>query len=290
MINVAEALKTMKTSLLGYDKENVQVLIKDLLDEFEQEENEETAHLKEQNRLLQRNLKETSERLHLVTQQFKLLTDKMDKMTEAVGRGTEYSRERDRELEAFHKKEEELDSLHARAVEEAKEEKQKLLCGIDEERKEMLKAAGIEYDRLILQGQKEREQLIREADEYRASVFLQTEEVEAVLEQLETQLQPLLVLKSRLAEMNRRSEADHENDRNLPAPEEDLVPVEDWNVSEEPDIVEAGNESEEDRSVSETGDESGLVEAGNESKEDRSVSDNGKEPDIVEAGNESEKQ
>ena len=132
----------------------------------------------------------------------------------------------------------------------------------------MLKAAGIEHERLILQGQKEREQLIREADEYRASVFLQVEEVEAVLEQLETQLQPLLVLKSRLAEMNRRSGADRENDRNLPVQEEDLVPLEDWNVSKEPDTVKAGNES----------------------KEDRSVSENGKEPDLVEAGNESEKQ
>ena len=141
MINVTEELERMKSSLWGYDKELVQILIKDLLAECEQEASEETGRLREQNHQLKGNLKETQERLRMVSQQFEQLTERLDKMTEAVGKGTEYSRERDRELEAFHKKEEELDTLHAKAVEEAQEEKQRFLSGLAQEREQMMQAA-----------------------------------------------------------------------------------------------------------------------------------------------------
>ena len=74
MINVTEELERMKSSLWGYDKELVQILIKDLLAECEQEASEETGRLREQNHQLKGNLKETQERLRMVSQQFEQLT------------------------------------------------------------------------------------------------------------------------------------------------------------------------------------------------------------------------
>ncbi len=208
MLNITEELEKMKSSLWGYDKESVQLLIKELLESCEQEAEHEHTRLLDQNRQLQAKLQETKERLKFVTQQFETLMEKLDKMTAALEQETEYSRERDKELEAFHKKEEELNALHTKALEEAKAAKKQLLADVDHDKESLIEEGKKEYNRLVAQGREEQEQLLEEGRNYKKMIIKRYETMEGILKKLKEELYPAICLGDDLSAEKEKLEID----------------------------------------------------------------------------------
>ena len=165
MRSISEELSELKTSLWGYDKEAVQLLIRQILLENEEELEKETSKLIKQNRSLELELNESRERLELMTKQFEHLSEKLDRMTEVMGKGTEYSKERDQELREFHKKETEIETLYEKAQQEAMAERDRLLADVEKEQEALMEQAQAERNALIEEGKARKQQLIQEGME-----------------------------------------------------------------------------------------------------------------------------
>ena len=165
MRSISEELSELKTSLWGYDKEAVQLLIRQILLENEEQLEKETSKLIKQNRSLELELNESRERLELMTKQFEHLSEKLDRMTEVMGKGTEYSKERDQELREFHKKETEIETLYEKAQQEAMAERDRLLADVEKEQEALMEQAQAERNALIEEGKARKQQLIQEGME-----------------------------------------------------------------------------------------------------------------------------
>lgn len=179
MRSISEELSELKTSLWGYDKEAVQLLIRQILLENEEQLEKETSKLLKQNRSLELELNESRERLEMMTGQFEHLSEKLDKMTEAMGKGTEYSKERDQELREFHKKETEIETLYEKAQKEAQAERERLLADVEKEQAVLMEQAQAERDHLIEEGQARKQQLIQEGMEEKQHLEEEMEQLKA---------------------------------------------------------------------------------------------------------------
>lgn len=174
-MDIVNKLEELKTGFRGYDKEAVHTFMLEILRECEQNKDRSMEELIRQNQTLQTELKESKERLRDIKDQNMELLKNMSSMTEAVGKGTDYTRERDRELDEYRKKEKDIDELlektrqeaqaeHDRILEEAVARKNSLLADVKAEKAELLSGARAEAQELVRKAREEAERLQSEAE------------------------------------------------------------------------------------------------------------------------------
>ena len=174
-MDIVKKLEELKTGFRGYDKEAVHTFIQEILRECEQDKDSSMAELVRQNQTLQTEVKESKERLQDIKDQNMELLKNMNSMTEAVGKGTDYTRERDRELDEYRKKEKDIEELlektrqeaqveHDRILEEVVARKNSLLADVEAEKAELLSGARAEAQELVRKAREEAERLQQEAE------------------------------------------------------------------------------------------------------------------------------
>lgn len=183
MRSITEELEKLKTSMFGYEKEATQVLIRELLQEYDDEKQKELEKLWKEKQVLQLELSRSKESQSLLQSQFDNLFEKMEKMSEAMEKNAEYTKSQDQKLEAFYKKETEIKTLHEKATEEAKAEKEQLLSGVTEEKKRLIHSGETEKDRLVREGEELKQQLIEEGKEQKQRLEKEAQSLEQSLKE-----------------------------------------------------------------------------------------------------------
>lgn len=162
-MDVVKKLEELKTGFRGYDKEAVHTFIQEILRECEQDKNNSMAELVRQNQTLQTEVKEGKERLQDIKDQNMELLKNMTSMTEAVGKGTDYTRERDRELDEYKKKEKDIEELLDKTRREAQAEHDRILKSVEEKKSRLLADAEAEKVALLSRARAEAEEIVRRA-------------------------------------------------------------------------------------------------------------------------------
>ena len=174
-MDILKELDEVKNTLWGLDKAAVQDFIGEILKECEKDKDNSMSDLVRQNQTLQTELKECKDHLQDLKEQNRELLKNMGSMSEAVEKGTEYTRERDRELDEYKKREKEIETLledtrkeayeeRSRILEEAEAKRSSLLEGVEEEKAALLSGAKKEADEILQKARAEADCLNQEAD------------------------------------------------------------------------------------------------------------------------------
>lgn len=163
-MDIAKSLDELKPALVGgYDKTAVHDLMEKILVECQEESQKEISGLKAENSRLEaenRGYKEQNDRL---TGQFETLTKSMQKMTATMEKEAEYTKGRDKELEAYYRKEEELNHSLEQVREEAEKEKSRILEEAEQERKKLLEETQNERTNILNHAEEEKNALLQGA-------------------------------------------------------------------------------------------------------------------------------
>ena len=163
-MELEKSLNELKTSIVGgYSKESVQNLIERIILECQEDIQKELAGLKEQNSRLEAENRGYKERNEFLTTQYEELSKSMQKMTETMEKEADYKQKRDKELEIFYRKEEELNHGLNRVQEAAEAEKSRILEEAEQEREKLLEEARNEHDQILKAAEEEKESLLQDA-------------------------------------------------------------------------------------------------------------------------------
>lgn len=157
-------LDEVKTSFRGYDRDEMMLYIKDLLHYFDQEKKDEMQKLIEQNSRLQADLEDARSHEAELKERYDALLVRFEKLSDAMSENTRHTVERDAQLDEFHRKQDEIDSLMERTRQEAAAEKEKLL-----------KDADIQCRMLIAGAEENKKKIEEEAEKLRDEMLYKTE-------------------------------------------------------------------------------------------------------------------
>lgn len=249
-MDIAKELDELKTSIMGFDKVAVHNFIKEILQECEQDKASSMAELVRQNQTLQTELKESKEHLQDLKEQNRELLKNMSSMTEAVGKGTEYTRERDRELDEYKKKEKDIEELlektrqeaqveHDRILEEVVARKNSLLADVEAEKAELLSGARAEAQELVRKAREEADRLQQEAETSYQELLERSVRVRKYLDEMKNRMMLLFFweeehLDAELEEAGVQIKASEEPD----VEEENLATEQDAESAEAPEPAE----------------------------------------------------
>lgn len=90
MTDIANDLENIKISLLGYDKEQILLYLKEVLQQCEEEKQKEMSQLLEQNQKLQMQCAQAKEMQNQLQQQYDRLLKQMQEMTAVLGQSMQY--------------------------------------------------------------------------------------------------------------------------------------------------------------------------------------------------------
>ncbi len=249
-MDIVKKMEELKTGFRGYDKEAVHTFIQEILRECEQDKDSSMAELVRQNQTLQTEVKESKERLQDIKDQNMELLKNMNSMTEAVGKGTDYTRERDRELDEYRKKEKDIEELlektrqeaqveHDRILEEVVARKNSLLADVEAEKAELLSGARAEAQELVRKAREEADRLQQEAETSYQELLERSVRVRKYLDEMKNRMMLLFSweeehLDAELEEAGVQIKASEEPDME----EENLVEEQDAESAEAPEPAE----------------------------------------------------
>lgn len=165
-MELEKSLNELKTSIVGgYSKESVQNLIERIILECQEDIQKEVSGLKADNNRLAAENRSYKEQNELLTGQFETLTRSMEKMTQTMEKEAEYTKGRDKELEGFYRREEELNQSLCQVREEAEKEKSRILEEAEQERKKLLEQANHERTNILKCAEEEKKALLQDAKE-----------------------------------------------------------------------------------------------------------------------------
>ena len=165
-MDLKQSLDALKPALVGgYNKDAVYNLMEQLLTECREESLKEISELKAENSRLEAEHRGYKEKNELMTGQFEELSKSMQKMTTAMEKESDYKQKRDKELEGFYRKEEELNNSLSQVREEAEKEKARILEEAEQERKKLLEQAQNERTNILKYAEEEKSSLLQDAKE-----------------------------------------------------------------------------------------------------------------------------
>lgn len=208
MRDYMKALDAVSTSFRGYNKEEMMLYIKKLLQSCDEDKMESLDKLIEQSDSLRKELEESRKREDMLRSQYDALLERFEKLSETVSQTAKYSALRDAQLDEFHRKQDEIENLLTAAREEAAKEKESLLADAREECHKLLELA-----------EEKRKQKMARADEYLLVVREKAEEenrkaqektqiLEDELAQMAERLKPILFPEEAMAEPDQDSRSD----------------------------------------------------------------------------------
>lgn len=242
-MDIVKKLEELKTGFRGYDKEAVHTFIQEILRECEQDKDSSMAELVRQNQTLQTEVKESKERLQDIKDQNMELLKNMNSMTEAVGKGTDYTRERDRELDEYRKKEKDIEELLEKTRQEANEERirilaeveakrSSLLTDVETEKADLLSGARAEAEAIVEKARAEADHMRQEADQTYQELLERSIRVRKYLDEMKNRMMMLLSWEEEHLDAELK-----EADVQINAPEESVV--EEENLAKEQDAESA---------------------------------------------------
>lgn len=191
-MDIAKSLEELKTALVGgYDKAAVHDLLEKVIVECQEDSQKEITELKAKNSRLEADVQGYQKRNELLTGQFEALSESMKKMTTAMEKETDYTQRRDKELEAFYRKEEELNNRLGQVREEAEKEKAQILEEAQQERTKLLQQARSECDEILKYAETEKETLLCSAKEEQSQLLERSVRIRKNLEEWKEKMQEL---------------------------------------------------------------------------------------------------
>ena len=159
-------LDEVKSSFRGYDRDEMMLYIKDLLHYCDQEKKDEMQKLIEQNSRLQADLDDARSHETELKERYDALLVRFEKLSDAMSENTRHTVERDAQLDEFHRKQDEIDSLMERTRQEAAAEKEKLLKDADIECRMRIAAADENRKKIEAETEKFREEMLYKTEKY----------------------------------------------------------------------------------------------------------------------------
>lgn len=196
-------LDELKISFRGYDKEEVMIYIKELLQHCEKEKKKEMEKLLDQNRQLQEDLKEARNQKVAMKEQYDALLQRFEKISDVMSENTKYTAERDAKLDEFQRKQDMIETLVEQARRDAEKEKELVLSDTKKECSRMLEEADKKKEQIIANANDFQTKMAEKAESYvqlakeRAEkenfkVRRETEYMRRELEELAKRLEPIL--------------------------------------------------------------------------------------------------
>lgn len=196
-------LDELKISFRGYDKEEVMIYIKELLQHCEKEKKKEMEKLLDQNRQLQEDLKEARNQKVAMKEQYDALLQRFEKISDVMSENTKYTAERDAKLDEFQRKQDMIETLVEQARRDAEKEKELVLSDTKRECSRMLEEADKKKEQIIANANDFQTKMAEKAESYvqlakeRAEkenfkVRRETEYMRRELEELAKRLEPIL--------------------------------------------------------------------------------------------------
>lgn len=103
MTDIANDLENIKISLLGYDKEQILLYLKDVLQQCEEEKQKEMSQLLEQNQKLQMECAQAKEMQNQLQKQYDRLLEQMQEMTAVLGQSMQYGNHQEKKPAPYRK-------------------------------------------------------------------------------------------------------------------------------------------------------------------------------------------
>lgn len=196
-------LDELKISFRGYDKEEVMIYIKELLQHCEKEKKKEMEKLLDQNRQLQEDLKEARNQKVAMKEQYDALLQRFEKISDVMSENTKYTAERDAKLDEFQRKQDMIETLVEQARKDAEKEKELVLSDTKKECSRMLEEADKKKEQIIANANDFQTKMAEKADSYvqlakeraekeNLKVRRETEYMRRELEELAKRLEPIL--------------------------------------------------------------------------------------------------
>lgn len=192
MRDFIKQLDEISTSFRGYDKEEVMLYIKDLLQYCEEEKKKDMDKLIEQSNTLRKELNEAKTREQLQKSQYEALLEKFEKLSEAMSDGAKHTAERDAQLDEFYRKQDEIDNLLAKTRENAEMEKKELMAETMERCKHLLADAEDKKQKILKKGEEYLSIVRSRALEENKKVVEETLYLRGELDKLAEKLKPIL--------------------------------------------------------------------------------------------------
>lgn len=192
MRDFIKELDEISTGFRGYDKEEIMLYIKNLLQYCEEEKKKDMDKLIEQSASLRRELDEARSREAIQKSQYEALLEKFEKLSEAVGENAKHNMERDAQLDDFYRKQDEMEKLMQQTRETASEEKKKMLAETREECLRVLAQAEEEKKKILDKAKAEAQELRYKAIVENRTVQEDTMYLRSELDQLAEKLKPIL--------------------------------------------------------------------------------------------------
>ena len=176
MIDIANDLENIKTSLMGYDKEQILLYLKGVLQQCEEEKQNEMSQLLDQNQKLQMECTQAKETQNYLKQQYDSLLEQMQEMTAVLNQSVRYANQRDEKLEAYQKKEQELNDLYENVRKKAEEEREQILQDAKEQQEKMLEEAKQECSRRLDEAERQKAAMLAEGRKRRSHALADTKQ------------------------------------------------------------------------------------------------------------------
>lgn len=174
-------LDEIKTAFRGYDKEEMMLYIRELLQFCEEEKKRDMDRLLEQSDTLRRELDEAKSREDTIRGQYDALLERFEQLSEAMQENARYHARRDEQLDAFHRQQEEME----RTARETKEQAER-------ERERLLEQAQQECDRYMLDARRQSEHMLAEAQEKKRRLQAEADYLRCTLDETAEKLGPIL--------------------------------------------------------------------------------------------------
>ncbi len=165
--NFVKEIEKLKTAVLGYDREEVVLYIKELVDYYEKKNEDAVKELYlEKMRLTTEN---SGLRSQVSTQEkiYAELAARMDRINQSVEKREESERIQNTELERYRSREHAIQSMAG----EAKEQAEEILRHAEESARAIVNNANIEKERILSDAGLERRKILKEADEKQKEIL-----------------------------------------------------------------------------------------------------------------------
>lgn len=192
MRDFIKELDAVSTGFRGYDKEEIMLYIKDLLQYCEEEKKKDMNKLIEQSASLRKELDEAKSREANQKSQYEALLEKFEKLSEAVGENARHNADRDTKLDEFYRKQDEIDNLLETTRNTAAVEKKKLLEDTKEQCLKLLAQAELEKQKILDQAKADGQELYNKAIAENSLLLEKNRYLRNELEQMAEKLKPIL--------------------------------------------------------------------------------------------------
>lgn len=165
--NFVKEIEKLKTAVLGYDREEVVLYIKELVDYYEKKNGDAVKELYlEKMRLTAEN---SGLKSQVSTQEeiYAELAVRMDRINQSVEKREKTERIQNTELERYRSREHAIQSMAG----EAKEQAEEILRHAEESARAIVNNANIEKERILSDAGLERRKILKEADEKQQEIL-----------------------------------------------------------------------------------------------------------------------